>query len=153
MDGVTAGVQKRLKADLGKVGVRPKPYDFMLYTNLYMMAVALVIALILGEVASGIIYCSVNPHILGLMVRFSLCSAIGQSFIFYVVSTFDPLVCSTVTTTRKIFSVLLSIFLKGHKLTGQGWAGIAMACSGIISEMESKFSASRRRQNKSKVSM
>ena len=153
MDGVTAGVQKRLKADLGKVGVRPKPYDFMLYTNLYMMAVALVIALILGEVASGIIYCSANPHILGLMVRFSLCSAIGQSFIFYVVSTFDPLVCSTVTTTRKIFSVLLSIFLKGHKLTGQGWAGIAMACSGIISEMESKFSASRRRQNKSKVSM
>lgn len=32
MDGVTAGVQKRLKADLGKVGVKPKPYDFMFWT-------------------------------------------------------------------------------------------------------------------------
>ena len=26
MDGVTAGVQKRLKADLGKCHVKPKPY-------------------------------------------------------------------------------------------------------------------------------
>ena len=66
MDGVTAGVQKRLKADLGKVGVKPKPYDFMFWTNLYMMCVALVIATVLGEVSSGMAYCSANPEIFSL---------------------------------------------------------------------------------------
>eukprot|EP00968_Pinguiococcus_pyrenoidosus_P029219 scaffold8416_cov267-Pinguiococcus_pyrenoidosus.AAC.3 len=44
--------------------------------------------------------------------RFAACSAFGQSFIFYTIANFDPLVCTTVTTTRKIFSVLLSIVLK-----------------------------------------
>lgn len=153
MDGVTAGVQKRLKADLGKVGVKPKPYDFMFWTNLYMMCVALVIATVLGEVSSGMAYCSANPEIFSLIVKFSMCSAIGQSFIFYCVSVFDPLVCSTVTTTRKIFSVLLSIFLKGHSLSTSGWAGISLAISGILSEMQAKYSASRARHYKSKVSM
>jgi len=117
------------------------------------MAVALCIALVLGEVSTGIAYCSANPKIFSLIVKFSICSAVGQSFIFYTVATFDPLVCSTVTTTRKIFSVLLSIFTKGHQITGQGWAGIMLAFSGILSEMQNKFEASRVKHLKSKVSM
>lgn len=117
------------------------------------MAVALCIAMILGEVSSGMEYCSANREIFGLLVKFSICSAVGQSFIFYTVATFDPLVCSTVTTTRKIFSVLLSIFIKGHHLSGQGWAGIMLSISGILSEMQSKFAASKAKHYKSKVSM
>ena len=62
----------------------------------------------------------------------------GQSFIFYTIATFDPLVCTTVTTTRKIFSVLLSIFLKGHSLPPAGWAGVALASAGILAEAAGK---------------
>ena len=68
----------------------------------------------------------------------ALCSAIGQSFIFFTISTFDPLVTTTVTTTRKIFSVLLSIFLHGHAINEIGWAGIGCASLGIIGEMTEK---------------
>eukprot|EP00957_Ditylum_brightwellii_P201538 15326115-Ditylum_brightwellii.AAC.1 len=107
MDGVTGGLQKRLKADMNKVGIKPKPYDFMFWTNLYMMIVAIFISFVLGEFTQ----------------------AIGQSFIFYTVAHFDPLVCSTVTTTRKIFSVLLSIFTKGHQMSLQGWFGVSLAVS------------------------
>ena len=71
-------------------------------------------------------------------MRFGACSAVGQSFIFYTISTFDPLVCTTVTTTRKIFSVLLSIFLKGHELPLMGWGGVALASAGILAEASSK---------------
>ena len=138
MDGVTAGFQKRLKAETAKAGVKPKPYDFMFWTNLFMCLTATLIALGLGEFTSGLAFCSSNPEILSKIVKFSLCSAVGQSFIFYTIANFDPLILSTVTTTRKIFSVLLSIFLKGHALSLTGWSGIALACGGILSEMQAK---------------
>ena len=121
MDGVTGGVQKRLLANMKSHSIQPRPYDFMLWTNLFMCVFGVMISLTLGDFASGMNYCSENPEVFSLIWRFSLCSAIGQSFIFYTVARFDPLVCGTVTTTRKIFSVLLSIFFKGHVVTFQGW--------------------------------
>jgi len=150
-DGITGGVQKKLKADMSEKGMSPKPYDFMLFTNIYMCLVALAISVCFGEIWSGTIFCVSNPAVLWLVIQFSICSAVGQSFIFYTVAHFDPLVCSTVTTTRKIFSVLLSIFTKGHVMTSQGWIGVTIACGGILSEVQAKVSKSRRL--KSKVSM
>jgi solute carrier family 35 (UDP-galactose transporter), member B1 len=138
LDGVTAGFQKRLKTETAKVGVKPKPYDFMFWTNLFMCATAAVIALGLGELHTGAIYCLENPEIMSKIIKFAICSAVGQSFIFYTIANFDPLVLSTVTTTRKIFSVLLSIFLKGHSLSATGWSGITMACAGMLSELQDK---------------
>merc|ERR1712232_974703 len=102
-----------------------------------------IISIFLGEIISGAEFCANNPAVLRLVVQFSICSAVGQSFIFFTVAHFDPLVCSTVTTTRKIFSVLLSIFTKGHVMTTQGWVGVSIACGGILSEVQSKISKSR----------
>jgi UDP-galactose transporter B1 len=138
LDGVTAGFQKRLKSETAKVGVKPKPYDFMFWTNLFMALTAIVIAGALGEINSGVAYLSANPEILSKIIKFAICSAVGQSFIFFTIANFDPLILSTVTTTRKIFSVLLSIFLKGHSLSGVGWSGISLAVAGILSELQAK---------------
>lgn len=144
MDGVTGGVQKKLKAETKKVGISPKPYDFMFWTNVFMCLTAVVISGALGEVTTGLSYITANPEIMNKIVKFALCSAAGQSFIFFTIANFDPLVCTTITTTRKIFSVLLSIFLKGHQLSGQGWGGIALACGGILAEMEGKMNKSKK---------
>jgi UDP-galactose transporter B1 len=144
LDGVTAGFQKRLKTETAKVGVKPKPYDFMFWTNFFMCLTAIVIAGVLGEITSGMAFMVANPLILSKIVKFAICSAVGQSFIFYTIANFDPLVLSTVTTTRKIFSVLLSIFLKGHSLSVMGWSGIAMSCAGILSELQAKSRAHRK---------
>mmetsp|Transcript_5029 Transcript_5029/g.10150 ORF Transcript_5029/g.10150 Transcript_5029/m.10150 type:complete len:320 (+) Transcript_5029:755-1714(+) len=139
MDGVVGGFQKKLKSEASKIGVKPKPYDFMFWTNLFMFFTAFMVSFGLGEFTSGMTYLSANPEIMRKITKFAVCSALGQSFIFYTIANFDPLVCTTVTTTRKIFSVLLSIFLKGHVLSTQGWAGIALAVCGILAEMESKL--------------
>lgn len=139
-DGVTAGFQKKLKVETAKAGVKPKPYDFMYWTNLFMALTASVVAIGLGEFTSGLAFCTANPDIMSKIIKFSLCSAVGQSFIFYTISNFDPLVLSTVTTTRKIFSVILSIVLKGHSLSLTGWSGILLSCGGILSEMQAKSS-------------
>jgi UDP-galactose transporter B1 len=147
LDGVTAGFQKRLKTETAKVGVKPKPYDFMFWTNLFMCLTAIVIAGALGEIHTGVAYMAANPEILSQIIKFAICSAVGQSFIFYTIANFDPLVLSTVTTTRKIFSVLLSIFLKGHSLSAMGWSGIAMACAGILSELQHKAGGSPKKHS------
>lgn len=139
-DGITGGMQGRLKTETKKRGLKVKPYDFMFWTNAFMTIVAAAIAVCSGELVSGINYCSKNPVILDKILRFGLCSAIGQSFIFYTITNFDALVCTTVTTTRKVFSVLLSIFLKGHAMSAQGWAGIVLASLGILSEIQDKGS-------------
>lgn len=137
-DGITGGLQKKMMKESAAVGVKPKPYDFMFWTNLYMGMAALVISVFLGEFQNGIEYCIQNTALFEKILKFGVCSAIGQSFIFFTIANFDPLVCTTVTTTRKVFSVLLSIILKGHSLTNQGWGGLALASGGILSELLDK---------------
>lgn len=140
-DGIVGGMQSRLKAESKQRGVVAKPYDMMFWTNLFMMLTATVFAIALNnEAAAGIRFCLKNPVIMEKIVKFALCSAVGQSFIFYTISNFDPLVCTTVTTTRKVFSVLLSIFLNGHAMSKEGWFGITLASAGILSELQDKSS-------------
>jgi len=138
MDGVTGGMQKQIKTKSKELGVTAKPYDFMLWINVFMVATAALLSLALGDFTSGVKFCTENPDVLEKMLKFSACSAVGQSFIFYTIANFDPLVCTTITTTRKIFSVILSILINGHKLSTQGWAGLAVASGGIMSEIFDK---------------
>jgi len=140
-DGITGGLQKLLKQKSAELGVKAKPYDLMFWINLYMAIIAVVISLFFGEINSGIDFCVKNPIMLEKILKFSVCSAIGQSFIFYTIANFDPLICTTVTTTRKVFSVLLSIFLNGHQLSRDGWFGIGLASLGILSELQDKSSS------------
>merc|ERR1712039_712273 len=135
LDGVTGGVHDALKAKCKDLKIKAKPYDMMFWTNFFMMVVGALAALSMGEFATGSAYILANPAILPKVLAFGACSAIGQSFIFFVVSEYGPLKNATVTTTRKIFSVLLSIFLKGHALAPMGWAGIALGSIAIIGEL------------------
>jgi len=137
-DGITGGMQQRLKKKTKETGVTPGSFDFMFWTNLYMALTAAVLAIGLGEFTSGFKFCLENPTIYTKILKFAACSAIGQSFIFYTINNFNSLVCTTVTTTRKVFSVLLSIFLNGHAVDPIGWAGIALASAGILSELLDK---------------
>jgi len=137
-DGITGGMQKRLKNVAKSRGVTVKPYDFMFWTNFFMVLSASAVALATGQFVSSANFCLDNPKIMEKIIRFALCSAFGQTFIFILIAVFDPLICTTVTTTRKIFSVLLSIFLKGHQLNRDGWIGVAVASSGILGELQDK---------------
>jgi UDP-galactose transporter B1 len=142
MDGVTAGLQKRLKQDAATSGKIPTPYDFLLFTNMSMAATALTIAVISGDWTAGWAFCMANPALWRMILMCCVCSAVGQSFIFYVVSHFDPLVCSTITTTRKIMSVVWSIASKGHSLSEQASLGLLVAVSAILLEVQGKIKGS-----------
>ena len=140
MDGLTAGLQKRLLGQHHK-SAPPTTYDFLLFTNLAMAAVAVSISF--GMTTDGLVglaFLRENSAVSRMVLTACVCSAVGQSFIFFVVATFDPLVCSTITTTRKILSVLWSIVTKGHELSGQGSVGLVLAMSGLILEAQGRAS-------------
>lgn len=140
LDGCTGGIQDRLKKSCSEKGVKAKPYEFMFWTNLFMMLVAVVVAGGLGELASGMAYIGANPEICTKIMLFAGCSAMGQSFIFFTIAGYGPLKVATVTTTRKIFSVLYSIVMKGHlaSMTPIQWSGILLSSVGIAGELMPK---------------
>jgi len=142
MDGITGGLQKRLKKETE--GQPPTTYDFLFFTNLSMGAVALTIALAIGDLTSGLLFMAQNPVLQRMIVLECVLSAVGQSFIFYVVANFDPMVCATITTTRKILSVLWSIAVKGHSVSNGGYAGLTLAIGGILFGLHEKLSKKRR---------
>ena len=74
-----------------------------------------------------------------MLVLFSFCSAIGQSAIFFTMANFGPLEVTTITTCRKIFSVLLGIVKDGKVLEPLQWGGVGVATLGVLGELQEKY--------------
>ena len=47
--------------------------------------------------------------------------------------------CSTITTTRKFFTVLVSIFSFNHEMGTTQWVAIGMVFSGLLIELRSEY--------------
>lgn len=65
------------------------------------------------------------------LLKFSLCGAIGQIFIFITLEKFSSVVLITVTVTRKMLSMAISVILFGHSLNLSQWFGIILVFAGI----------------------
>jgi len=83
---------------------------------------------------SQVSYLVAHPHLTTSLAMFSLTSALGQIFVFWTIRTFDSLTFSTITTTRKFFTIVLSVVYYGHKQTTAQWAAIATVFAGLALE-------------------
>lgn len=54
-------------------------------------------------------------------------------------SNFNSFVTSIITTTRKFFTVLMSVFIFKHDLANMQWVGVGMVFSGLLSELFEKY--------------
>ena len=73
------------------------------------------------------------------IIIYSAASAVGQNFIYYTVTQFSPLLLTTVTTTRKIFSTLYSVFRDpSNSLSTMQWSGCGLVFLGIFIEIGAK---------------
>lgn len=134
-DGAVGGVQKKMKIWCKKQGMEYQAYNQMYWTNFYMMLGALFAAASRNELRKGWTFCRKNPEVLKLILMFSACGALGQASIFSTISAFDSVTATAITTTRKLASVLLSLFENPDtKLSLLGWSGLAVASAGIMGE-------------------
>jgi UDP-galactose transporter B1 len=140
-DAVTSGLQDSAKAKTKKLNpgiekAEPTMFESMFYTNLSGSVVALALGAVAGQIGQGIGFCSAHPEVMTAILFYSLASAMGQLFIYYTIAEFGPLLLATVTTTRKVFSTLYSIFRDPtNKLSMQQWSGCAAVFVGIAFEV------------------
>jgi len=133
-DGVVGGVQKRLKTKCKEENKKVRPYDLMFWTNFYMACGSCVAAAAFSELRQGWTFCRENPALTQQILKFGVCGAMGQASIFYTIANFDSVVSTAVTTTRKLMSVLISLFEGDGKLSAGGYLGLTIAGVGIIGE-------------------
>lgn len=148
MDGVTAGLQVGLKANMLRAGKVIRTNDFMLWANVAMSMTASVICGATGDWTDGWTFLGKNPAVLRMVLITCVCSAAGQSFVFFMITHFDPLACSTVTTSRKIMSVIWSISSKGHHFSLPSAFGVGLAIFGLVLETRNNFTPSKRASHK-----
>ncbi|KAK9462753.1 UAA transporter family-domain-containing protein [Lipomyces oligophaga] len=97
------------------------------------------------QLADSIQFFRLYPAVLRDILLFSLCGAIGQIFIFFTLSKFGSLTLVTVTVTRKMMSMLLSVIWFNHKLSLGQWFGVLLVFGGVGGEALTKYIDSKKK--------
>ena len=161
MDGVMAACQNALKRgrsgrrgegkadddDGGGGGVLPtspphrrppSAMETMLYINLYATLMLLPASYYAGQFRRGM-DAMFSEGKSELLLQLNLSASLGQVFIFLTVHHFSPLTCTTITTTRKFFTILLSVYKFGHVLGAVQWLSVALVFAGLYLEIVAKL--------------
>jgi len=150
MDAVTGGLQDKVKASTKALNpsdpkAKPTMHESMFWTNASGCLVAAALGLATGHLTEGFAFCSRHPEVLQAVLIYSLASAVGQNFIYYTITQFGPLLLSTVTTTRKIFSTVYSVLRNpSNSLDEMQWAGCTLVFVGLAVELLEKALPSKK---------
>ncbi|PVH94657.1 UAA transporter [Periconia macrospinosa] len=87
-----------------------------------------------GELRDALSFITTYPTVGWDVLSFAACGAVGQVFIFHTLAHFSSLLLVTVTVTRKMLTMLMSVVLFGHTVTGMQWGGVGLVFGGIGAE-------------------
>ena len=73
----------------------------------------------------------------------SICSAVGQLFIFYTIRTFGPIVFTLIMVTRQAMSIFLSCLFYNHVLTIQALFGVGVVFGALLLKAYFKWTAKK----------
>jgi len=144
MDAVTGGLQDKVKVSTkalnpGHKDAKPTMHESMFWTNLSGFLVATGFAVATGHMSGGVAFCTKNPEVIKAIFIYSISSAVGQNFIYYTITQFNPLILTTVTTTRKIFSTVYSVLRNpSNSLDLLQWTGCAFVFLGLLFDIVDK---------------
>ncbi|KAJ3561299.1 hypothetical protein NP233_g10275 [Leucocoprinus birnbaumii] len=87
-----------------------------------------------SELMGALTFLRNHPSVISPLAQFAFTGALGQLFIFETLQHFGSLTLVTITLTRKLFTMLLSVIVYNHKLTSGQWLGAAVVFAGISVE-------------------
>ncbi|XP_002125771.2 solute carrier family 35 member B1 isoform X1 [Ciona intestinalis] len=126
LDGLTGVTQERMRAH------HFTNHHYMMHNvNLWSCFILGAALLITGEGTQFVQFVMKHPKVVTHLAMFSVMSALGQHFIFLTVVTFGPLTCSVITTTRKFFTILFSVFIFQNPMNTRQWLSTALVFAGL----------------------
>jgi len=98
------------------------------------------------ELVNAIGFVSERPEIIKHIILYGLCGAVGQIFIFYVLGNFGSIVLVTITVTRKMLSIVMSVVWFKHNLVLGQWIAVAIVFAGITLDTVVGIQQKRKKQ-------
>ncbi|KAI1790121.1 UAA transporter [Ganoderma leucocontextum] len=142
IDGATNSTQDEIFARYKVSG-----QQMMFWINVFCTALTSVISVlplpcipVLHPAASGteleaaLAFIRTHPSVVVPLAQFAFTGALGQLFIFETLQHFGSLTLVTITLTRKLFTMLLSVLVYNHTLTPGQWLGAGVVFAGISVE-------------------
>lgn len=91
-----------------------------------------------SELSTALAFIARHPQVVRDLVAYAAAGAIGQVAIFETLQRFGSLTLVSITVTRKLFTMLLSLVVYSHRLTSLQWAGVALVFIGLGVEAHKK---------------
>lgn len=120
----------------------PNAVETMLFVNLYALVFLIPVAMYTGQWQHGLdaLFSAKDNNNTGTGTSNALLHKIfilnatvaaGQVFIFLTITWYTPVITTTITTTRKFVTILLSVWAFGHSFTVMQWTAIALVFTGL----------------------
>ena len=144
LDGFTNARQEAIFRDTGCTN-----FHMMFWLNVHscwLLGSCLILGCVIwgveSELGRAMAFAAVSPEAIVHVMLFALCGAVGQVFIFTAIQEFGAVVCTTITLTRKFFSILLSIIIYAHPIRQTQWIAILIVFAGLGLQASDKARAS-----------
>jgi len=162
LDGLTNSTQDQIFSTY-----KPSGQQMMLFINLFSTVLSTTLSILplpyipvihptdssQTELGYAIEFIRTHPGVLWPLLQFAVTGALGQLFIFETLQHFGSLTLVTITLTRKLFTMLLSVVVYNHTLTSGQWFGAAIVFLGISVEawVKRKDLHAKREKEKAKI--
>jgi len=132
MDGFLGACQGMLKRPGVKNQQRPPTaVETMFFINAYSLFLLIPLAIVTGQMSEGIRLLADSEQLRMNIAILTGVVSIGQIFIFLCIAWYSSLVTTTITTTRKFFTILFSVLHFGHSFTVGQWTSVLMVFGGL----------------------
>lgn len=132
-DGYTNSTQDSIFSRFPQIQSQSMMFFMNLISGVLLAGYLLVLAPFGGELPHALGFLLGHPAALWDVLAFSLCGSLGQVFVFATIQSFGSLALVAISVTRKLFTILLSLFWFEHVLVWQQWVsvGLVFAALGI----------------------
>lgn len=132
MDGFLGAFQGMLKRSGVENNQRPPTaVETMMYINVYSLSMMIPLAVLSGQMGEGIRLLQNSEQLRMNVAILTGVVSFGQIFIFLCIDWYSSLVTTTITTTRKFFTILFSVLYFGHTFTVGQWTSVFMVFFGL----------------------
>lgn len=118
-----------------KANFKPTANQLFTTSNMYAFIFIFLFSLAEQSLLPAIQFFINYPSVLFDLFLSSILQVIGQICIYYVVANFKQHVFPMISTTRKMITIIASIFYFGHYINQWQWVSIAIVFLGMFYEL------------------